>query len=453
MTATVIPIKPDQAEPPGAVANLDRQLRRSRRYLLIGFLTIIGFFVGFGGWAATTNLAGAILASGNVVVASNVKKVQHPTGGIVGQIFVRNGDHVKAGDLLLRLDETITRANLQIINGQIDQLEGQRARLIAERDDRDKVEFPASLTGRQALDPAVALIVNGEQSLFERRIATRASQKQQLQKRIDAVREQIAGTEAQVVAKSTEVELLGKQLDSLSGLESKQLVTTSKMMELRRDAARLEGERGQLKSSIGESKGKIAEIEVQKLGIDVEAKSEVVKDLRDAESKLAELSERRVAAVDQLKRIDMRSPVDGIVHQMSVFTVGGVVSNSEPVMLIVPESDKLVIEARLSPNDIDQVHKASLATVRFPAFSQRTTPTIEGIVTTIAADLTKDTQNNTAYFVARVEIPDDQIAKLGGLKLSPGMPAELQIKTVDRTALSYLIKPFEDQYARAFKER
>lgn len=452
MTAAVIAIKPSQAPQP-SVANLDKQMRRSRRYLFMGFLTIVAFFVGFVGWASQTQLAGAVLAAGNVVVASNVKKVQHPTGGVVGQIFVKNGDHVKAGDLLLRLDETITRANLGIISKQMDELAGQQARLIAERDDKDSISFPPDLLKRSSDDADVDQTIGGERSLFEKRVSSRTLQRQQLDQRIAATREEIAGTEGQVVAKSKEISLIGKQLESLEDLETRQLVTSSKMMELRRDAARLEGERAQLLAAIGQAKGRIAEIEVKKTSVGAEAKSEVAKELREAQGKLAELGERRIAAEDQLRRIEMRSPVDGIVHQLSVFTVGGVVSTSEPVMLIVPESDKLVIEAKVSPNDIDQLHLGHEATVRFPAFSRRTTPTIVGHVSTISADLTKEVQNNTAYFVVRIEIPDKEIAKLEGAKLTPGMPAEIQITTENRSALSYLLKPIEDQYARAFKER
>lgn len=452
MTAAVIPIKPSQAPQP-AVVKLDRQMRRTRRYLLIGFLTLLALFVGFGGWAAQTNLAGAVLASGNVVVASNVKKIQHPTGGVVGKIFVKNGDHVKAGQLLLRLDETITRANVEIVSRQLDELEGQQARLVAERDDKDAITFPSGLLARTESDPAVAQIVSGEQSLFDKRVSSRALQKRQLDERISAIREEIAGTEGQVTAKAKEIALIGKQLDSLEDLETRQLVTTSKMLELRRDAARLEGERAQLQAAIGQSKGRIAEIEVQKTSVDADAKSEVAKDLREAQGKIAELRERRVAAEDQLSRVEMRSPVDGFVHQLSVFTVGGVISNAEPVMLIVPKGDKLVIEAKVSPNDIDQIHIDHEATVRFPAFNRRTTPTIFGRVATISPDLTKDAQTNTTYFVVRIAIPDGELSKLEGVKLSPGMPAEVQITTEQRSALSYLLKPFEDQYARAFKER
>lgn len=432
---------------------LDHTLMSVRRYIVAGLLTVVVLVGGIGGWAATTDLAGAVVASGTVVVASNVKKVQHPSGGVVGKIFVRNGDHVKAGDLLVRLDETVTRANLQVITRQLDELAGRQARLRAERDDADAVVFPPEILNR-ASEFEIDQILNGEKRLFESRRNSDRSKKQQLNERISALKEEIAGLTSQADSKAKETEFIGKELTGLETLEAKQLVTTTKIMSLRRDGARIDGERAQLKAAAASSRGKIAEIEVQKLGIDHDGKSETLKDLREAEGKIAELSERRTAAEDQLRRIDLRSPVDGVVHQLSVFTVGGVINTAEPLMLIVPEGDKLVIEAKIAPQDIDQARSHEEAVIRFPAFNQRTTPQVAGRVTNIAADLTKDQQQpNITYYVARVEISDEEMKKLVNLKLIPGMPAEVQIRTTARTALSYLLKPLQDQFAKAFKER
>ena len=224
-------------------------------------------------------------------------------------------------------------------------------------------------------------------------------------------------------------------------------------MSLRREAARLEGERAQLTASIGQSKQKIAEIEVQRLGAESQAKGDIVKELREAEGKIAELSERRTAAEDQLKRVELKSPVNGVVDQLSVFTIGGVINSGEEIMLIVPDDDKLLVEAKISPRDIEQAREHETALVRLTAFDQRTTPTVEGHVVTIAADLSHERETGASYFVARIEIPESELAKLGDHRLLPGMPAEVQIKTNPRTALSYLMKPLADQFAKAFKER
>jgi HlyD family secretion protein len=430
----------------------DRNLTSVRRYVLLGFLTIFGLIGGVGGWAATTDLSGAVQATGTVVVAGNVKKIQHPSGGVVGQIFVTNGDRVKAGDVLVRLDETITRASLQLITKQADELQGRRARLMAERDDMEAITFPKDLSAR-ASEPDVAQIISGETTLFQSRRRTRAEQKGQLGERIAGLEQEIAGNTTQAEAKAREIVLIARELDGLRPLETQGLVTTSKMMSLKREAARLEGEKAQLQAAAGTSRGKIAENEIQRLTVDSEAKSEAVKDLREAEGKLVELTERRTAAADQLSRVDIKSPVNGLVHQMSVFTVGGVITTTEPLMLIVPEGDKLVIDARIAPSDIDQARSHHEAKIRFPAFNQRTTPSVSGRVTTIAADLTTDPKTGLSYYLARVEISDAEMSKLTELKLVPGMPAEVQITTAARTALSYLVKPLSDQFAKAFKER
>lgn len=430
-----------------------RSMTSVRRYMTLGFFTLALLFGGLGGWAATTDLAGAVLAAGTVVVETNIKKIQHPTGGVVGAILVKNGDVVKAGDVLVRLDETVTRAGLQLVTKQIDELVGRKARLVAERTDAEDVTFPADLLAREASDETVAQILSGERALFASRTQTRAQQKSQLGERIASIEEEMAGTHAQSVAKGKEIELIAKELASLEPLEAQKLVLASKMMALRREAARLEGERAQLLATIGQSKGRIAEIEVQRLGIDSEAKSEVGRELREVEGKIVELYERRTAAEDQLKRIDIKSPVDGLVHQMTVSTIGGVISTSEPLMMIVPQGDRLVIEARIATHDIDQARSHETAIVRFPAFNQRTTPSVEGRVKTIAADLTHEPQTGLSYYVARIEIDDKELVKLNGQKLMPGMPAEIQIRTTARSALSYLTKPIEDQFAKAFKER
>lgn len=423
-----------------------------RKSLAVGFVALFVLCAGVGGWAATTDLAGAVLAPGTVVVASNVKKIQHPTGGVVGAILVRNGNHVKAGDVLLKLDETVTRANLQLITKQIDELTGRYARLCGERDDLSNVSFPSELASRDS-DPAIRQILDGERRLFEQRINTRRSQLQQLSERIGGLKEEIAGTSSQVVAKTKEIDLIAKELASLQLLEAKRLVPTSKMMALRREAARLEGERAQMQAAIGQAKGRIAEIELQKLSIESEAKSEILREIRDAEGTLAELAERRTAADDQLRRVDLKSPVDGIVHQLNTFTIGGVITNAEQIMLIVPDDDRLVIEAKIAPQDIDQVRGHKRAIIRLTAFNQRTTPTVSGNVVDVSADISTDLITGQSHFVARIQIPDEELQRLKGLQLKPGMPAEVHIQTDARSALSYLIKPFEEQFARAFKER
>jgi membrane fusion protein, type I secretion system len=428
------------------------QKERFAPYVVGGAMVVVLLLGGIGAWAATTEISGAVIAGGTVVVETNTKKVQHPTGGIVSEIRVKDGDRVEGGDILMRLDQTVSQANLQIVNKQLDELAGRQARLKAERDGAERFEVPQLLSGRED-EPGVADILEGERSLIASRLATIQGQRAQLRKQVAQLEEEIAGIAAQVDAKSREINLIAKELEGLEVLEAKRLVPTTKMMSLRREAARLDGELGQLRAAGATASGKIAEIELQILQIDQQHKTEIVKELREIQTKEAELMERRVAALDQQKRVEIRAPKAGFVHQLAVHTIGGVVNPAEPIMLIVPGTDNLVVEARIAPEHIDQVRGGQTAFVRLTAFDQRTTPELDGIVKRVDADLTEDPHSGTSYFGVRIAIPDKQKRRLGGGTLVPGMPAEVHIKTADRTALAYLLKPFEDQVARAFRER
>jgi len=427
-----------------------------RRDTIIGFATILVLVGGLGWWAFTTSLAGAVVGSGTVVVDGNVKKVQHPSGGVVGEIRVKDGDFVKVGDVLVRLDETVTRANLMVVVNQLDEMAMRQARLMAERDDLAELALPSVLAGRLSL-PGIAEIVAGERTIFRNRRTSREGQVSQLRERTAQLREEIAGLQAQKAAKADEITLIRKELDDLAPLETQKLVPASKMTQLRREATRIAGERAQIIASIAQSKGKIAETELQILQVDQDMKTEVAKDLRETEGKIAELMERRISAEDTLKRIDIRAPMSGFVHQSVIHTVGGVISPSEPMMLIVPDNDMLVVEAKVAPQDIDHVKAGQVAFIRFPAFNQRTTPEIEGRVTRVSADVRKEGDNpagqaGPSFYVARIAIAETGAMKRKSFTLLPGMPAEVHFQTSSRTAMSYLIKPLQDQVARAFNE-
>ena len=345
------------------------------RHVWIGFAVAALLVVGVGTWAATTVISGAVIASGSLVVESSVKKVQHPTGGVVGELLVHGGDHVKQGDVLLRLDATQTRANLGIVVKSIDELTAREARLEAEKVGAEKLVFPESLLSRKD-NPVVAKLLAGEEKLFELRWNARAGQKAQLRERIEQLHEEITGLTEQSEAKEHEIALLEKELVGVRELWRKNLVQITRLTALERDAARLTGERGQLIAAVAQAKGKIAEVELQIIQVEEEMRSEVAQEISQDRAKLSELSERKVAAEDQLKRIDIRSPQNGVVHQLEVHTVGGVVAPGEPIMLIVPEADKLIVEARVAPTDIDQLRAGQHAMLHFSAFNQRTTPEI-----------------------------------------------------------------------------
>jgi HlyD family secretion protein len=420
--------------------------------MLAGIAVVCLLGGGVGGWATTTQLAGALIAEGSIVVDSNVKTVQHPTGGVVGKVNVQDGDHVTAGDILVQLDDTATRANLAIVTKGLDQLAARKARLEAERDGRDTINFPPNLIARMS-DESVANAVANERRLFELRRAARLGQKAQLGQRVAQLQDEIRGLTAQQSAKSHEITLIGKELEGVRELWKKNLVEITRMTALERDAARLDGENGQLVASVAQAKGKITETELQIIQIDQDLASEVAKDMREADAKIDEYVERKVTAEDQLKRVDIRAPQDGTVLQSKVHTVGGVITAGDPIMLIVPEADNLMVEAKVNPQDVQQLSIGQAAMLRFSAFDLRTTPEIKGAVTRISADTTTDQRTGQSYYVIRVDMPSDEVQRLGKVKLIPGMPVETFVQTGDRTVLSYLVKPLHDQLMRAFREK
>lgn len=424
-----------------------------RRNIWAGIAVTVLLVGTVAGWAGTTDIAGAVIAPGALVVDTNVRKVQHPTGGVVGEIRVRDGDRVKAGDIVVRLDETITRANVAIVSKGLDQLAARRARLEAERDETPSIAFPLDLMSREAeSDPAN--IIAGERKLFELRRAARSGQKAQLRQRIAQLEQEIEGLNAQAAAKAQEIVLIGKELTGARDLWDKNLMPITKLTQLEREATRLEGERAQLIAGSAQARGKIAEAELQIVQVDRDLASEVARELRDTDARISEFLERKVAAEDQLKRIDIRAPIDGVVHQSTVFTVGGVIgAGAEPIMLIVPEADKLTVEAKVAPQDIDQVRLGQPALLRFSAFNQRTTPEINGAVSRISADAVTEQRTGAAYYAVRLALTAEEVARLGEVKLVPGMPVEVFIHTGDRKVISYLMKPLTDQIARAFRER
>lgn len=422
----------------------ERELRTGLRILLVA--GVLG-----GGWFFFMPLAGAVVVPGNLVVQSNVKTIQHPTGGVVAKIAVQNGSHVKAGDLLVRLDETQAKASLEMVNKQLDEMRAKIARLTAERDDRAQIEIPSELSSR-ASDDTVKSLLASEESLFKARSSARHSQKDLLQSKIAQLTQEISGLNVQVDSRAKQLELIQGELAGVQDLYDKRLVPITRLTTLQREAARIDGERGQLTASIAETKSKIGEAQLQIVRIDQDFRTEVVKDLGEAEAKEAELSERSVAARDLLDRIEIRAPTSGVIQQLAAHTIGGVIKAGETIMEIVPDADDLQVEARLPPQDIDHVHTGQTAFVRFSAFNQRTTPQLTGTVSYVSADTSHDQHTNAPYFTVRVTLPDDERRRLAGQQLVPGMPAEVFMQTGSRTMVSYIFKPIADQMRRAFVE-
>lgn len=410
-------------------------------------MSMLGF--GVGGWAATASLSGAVIAPGTFVVERNVKKVQHSYGGIVSEISVKNGDHVKIGATLIRLDATQIRAELGVIVSQLTELEARRVRLNAERDNLESMpEVRSTMNDKPEFKTSLA----GEIRLFEDSKRSRESQKQQLGLRIDQLKEEIGGLSAQRDAKGGELKLIQRELEQVSLLHGKGLTPISRVYAMEREEKRLSGEHGGLVAQIARANGQISEIQVQILMIDENARVQAQRELRAIEAKLSELVEREVAANDKLTRVEIKAPQSGIVHELSAHTIGGVVTAAEQIMLIVPEEDDLTIQAQIAPTDVDQVLVGRAAKLRLSAFNQQTTPELSGHVVHVSADVTVDPKTGHNYYVARLAMDEKSRKSVGDLKLVPGMPVEVFMATGERTALSYLSKPFTDQIQRAFRE-
>ncbi|MFO1059517.1 MAG: HlyD family type I secretion periplasmic adaptor subunit [Dongiaceae bacterium] len=434
------------------MSDRDTARRSIRRHLLAGAAVVVLLVGGVGGVAATTVMAGAVIASGRLVVDTSVKKVQHATGGTVAELLVGEGDHVAAGQVLLRLDATQLRAAAAIVAADLDELEARQARLEAEREGAAEIRFPAALLARLDQE-SVARAVSGERKLLELRRRARDGGKAQLAERVAQLRQEILGLQGQLVAKDREVALIETELAGVGALLKKGLVPLARATALQRDAARLAGERGQLVSAVAEAGARITETELQAIQIDEELRSEVGKELADIRVRLAELAERRVAAEDQLAHVEIRAPQAGRVHELAVHTVGGVIGPGEPIMRIVPDADGLAIEAKVSPYDIDQLHVGQQAALRFAAFDQRTTPELAGEIRLISADLSEDPRSGAFFYTVRLAPRPGEMARLDGQKPVPGMPVDAFIATGERSMLSYLVKPLRDQIARAFREK
>jgi HlyD family secretion protein len=424
---------------------LEKELRTGLRMLTLA-IGIVGI------WAIAVPLSAAVVIAGTLVAASNIKKVQHPTGGIVAQILAQDGKVVNAGDLLVRLDDTQARTSLAVLRKQLGEIRAHIARLVAERDGASEMGPINDLKGEDG-DGSLQQPLSSERLLFRARATSRESQKELLRREIVQFKEQISGFEAQASSKNAQHDLAASELQGLQDLYNKRLVPLTRLTALQRESARLDGELGQLTSQIAETQSKISGAELQIVRIDQDFLTEVAKDLSESQTKEGEFAERSVAAQDQLSRIDIRAPTSGVIHQLDVHTIGGVIGPGEVIMEIVPNADALQIEARLMPNDVDQVHVGQTAIVRFSALNQRTTPQLSGIVSYVAADLTHDRQTNAGYYTVRAMLPQDELHRLGNVQLVSGMPAELFLRTGSRTMMSYLLKPVADQLKRSFKQR
>ncbi|NOE19388.1 HlyD family type I secretion periplasmic adaptor subunit [Ruegeria atlantica] len=419
---------------------------------LVGFLALGILVGGLGLWAVKTRLAGAIVSSGVIEVQSNRQVVEHPDGGVVGEIFVRDGDTVASGDLLLRLDDTFLSSEQTIVESQLFDLLARRARLEAERDGLTSKELAARLAEVQKeydIDPD---LIAGQQNLFDARLETLSKQDEQLRKQLVQIESEIAGTQAQLVSLRRQTELIEAELKDQQSLLSRGLTQNSRVLALQREEASLTGEIGKLEASVARLKGQIASTEIKIVELTATRREEAITTLRDVQAQVAELWERRLSLAERLARLEIRAPVSGTVYGSQVFALQSVIQPGEPMMYVVPQDTPLLVAARVDAIHVDQLHVGQSVALRFPAFNQRETPELEGQVNNVSADTFTDEQSGFTFYRAEVVLNDGEIDRLNGQELLPGMPVETLIKTDERTPLSYLVKPMADYFNRAFRE-
>lgn len=422
-----------------------------RRFQIIGFLSVLLMVGVVGSWSVLSELNGAVIAPATIMVESYSKKVQHKEGGIVGDIQVKDGDRVEKGQVLVVLDNTETKSELAIIDGLLDEALAKRARLEAQRDRSSEITFPPDIMAR-ASDPGLAAMLSGQNKLFSARLQAIAGKKGQLSQQIDQLTEQIGGLESQRTSKEKQLALISAELTDLKDLQAKGLVPVSRVMAMDRETAQLNGEMGELVASKASAEARISEVKLQILQIDEEDLSQTLTDLREIEAKVAELKERKLAVASRLERMAIKAPITGDVYQLTVHTIGGVIAPGEPIMLIVPEADDLILQAQVKPQDIDKVRPGQFAYIRFPSFNSRLTPEVAAEVTQISADTSRTDQNSAPFYTVRLMISAKELAKLGSNKLKPGMPAEAFIQTEAQTPMTYFLKPLTDQFAHALRE-
>lgn len=424
----------------------------ARGPLMIGGITLALLVGGFGAWAAFSQIAGAIVATGQIQVQQNRQIVQHPDGGVVEGISVIEGATVKAGDLLITLDGSDLRSQLAIVEGQLFELQARRGRLEAERDTAPNITFLPDLETISATRAEVRELMEGQIKLFESRRGTLAQQVDQLGRRSGQISSQIDGIEAQSAALAVQLTLVEQELSAQQGLFERGLAQVSRVLALQREQARLSGEVGQLTASKAEAEGRITENEIEVLRLASARREEAITQLRDFAYQELELVERRRALKEKLTRLDIRAPVSGIVLGLAVTTPRSVLRAADPVLYLIPQDRPLVISSQIPTIHVDEVHPGQDVRLVFSAFPTRTTPELQGHVVFVSADALTDEQTGQSYYRAEIVPNEGEIAKLNDLVLVPGMPVESFIQTGVRTPLAYLVQPLTDYFARAMRE-
>ena len=424
-----------------------------RTPLIIGFLALLLLVGGFGTWAVMANISGAVVASGQIEVDQNRQVVQHPDGGVIAAIEVQEGDLVDKGDILIRLDPTNLTSELVVVEGQLFELMARRGRLEAERDEAKVITFDSELIKAAETSVDAKKLMQGQQRLFEARQDSTVQEIAQMQKQRSQISDQIKGIVAQQDALETQLELINEELGNQQTLLDRGLAQASRVLSLQREDARLRGTMGELTATKAQAEGRITEIDIGILKYGTKRREEAITRLRDLQFRELELTEKRSALKERLSRLDIRAPLAGVVYGMQFFAPRSVIRPAEPVLYLVPQDRPLVIAARVQNINIDQIFVGQEVILRFPAFDSRTTPELTGKVVKVSADAFTDERTGISYYRSEIMLLDGETKKLPeGAVLIPGMPVQAFIRTNDRTPLAYLVKPFTDYFAKAFRE-
>src|SRR6185437_701334 len=372
--------------------------------------------------------------------------------GMIGAILVHDGEHVTAGQPLIRLDDTKARTKLAALRGQLWDAQAGEARLIAERDGADQPHYPKSLTDRSG-EPAIAQILNGQNKIFQTRRSLQKSRSDLIQQRIAETGDEITGLRAQVSAADRRITLIQEEITGVKQLVDKGLAPKPRLLSLQRDLAEIQGKRGDMLAQIARAQQSIVESQVTILNQENDNQKEVAENLRDTQKKIHELGEKIQEAADVLSRIEVRAPEDGVVTDLRVHTPGGVVAAGEPLLDLVPQKDHLIIEAQVRPEDIDVVRVGLSSLIHLTPYKRRRTPPIDGTVEYVSADRLIDKHTNQPYYAVKIKVDEDELKRAVGIELIPGMPAEVMIKTGETTVAMYALQPILDSFHRAFHEK
>ncbi|MEM6679281.1 MAG: HlyD family type I secretion periplasmic adaptor subunit [Pseudomonadota bacterium] len=459
-TEAQLPAKPQVSLPTMAMARPkeeDKAAAVAKRWsaashIRIGLFTVLLLAGGLGTWSAVAKLAGAVIASGQLRVESQRQVVQHPDGGVVGAIYARDGDVVEAGQVLIELDGTTLRSELNALESQLWEIMARRARLSAEQLGEDTIVFSEELLEAGAANPDVADLVEGQRELFRARAETMRQELDVIVERDAQIAQQITGARNEAASYAEQGELIAEELVAMEGLMAQGLVQMNRVLSLKRERARLAGERAQLVAQAAQLEGQLSELKVERLRIISTRREEAATQLSDIGYRELELKERRISLREQLSRLEIRAPRSGVVYDSVIHTLKAVVRHAEPIMYIVPSDAELVIDAQVNPLNRDEVWEGQETVLRFSAFNQRTTPELYGSVNLVSATTFVNEQTGESYYRTEVLLNEGEVVKLEGQELRPGMPVEVYIQTGERTPLNYLMKPMSDFFNRALRE-